>query len=184
VDVTLSSLSGLLILKPKRFADARGYFCETYNKRRLADAGITTDFVQDNLSVSRPRGTLRGLHFQREPLAQIKLVSVIKGAALDVIVDLRHASPTFGQHFSIVLSEEDGNQVLIPAGFAHGFLTLEPDTVLSYKVSNSYSPEHDAGIRFDDPLLGIDWGCDPALTITSDRDRQLPPFDPTARYFA
>ena len=121
------------------------------------------DFVQDNVSLSRPVGTLRGLHFQKEPFAQVKLVSVMQGAARDVVVDIRHSSPTFGRHFSVLLSAEEGNQIFIPAGFAHGFLTLEPDTMLSYKVSNYYSPEHDSGIRFDDPRLGIDWGFDPAL---------------------
>src|SRR4029079_5021169 len=112
------------------------------------DAGIDTEFVQDNLSVSKPRGTLRGLHFQFEPFAQIKLVSVPKGVALDVVVDLRRSSPTFGQHFSIELSADEGNQLYVPAGFAHGFATREPDTHFVYKVSAYYSPKHDSGIRF------------------------------------
>jgi dTDP-4-dehydrorhamnose 3,5-epimerase len=174
----------VLILKPKRFSDLRGFFSETYNKRRLKQAGIDVEFVQDNLSYSEPRGTLRGLHFQREPFAQVKLVSIVKGAVRDVIVDIRHSSPTFGRHVSILLSAEEGNQVLIPIGFAHGFVTLEPDTMLSYKVSNYYSPEHDSGIRFDDPLLGIDWGCDAASIVISEKDQKLPPFDPKATYFA
>ena len=135
------------------------------------------------VSVSEPRGTLRGLHFQKEPFAQVKLVSVVQGAARDVVVDLRHSSPTFGRHFSILLSAEEGNQVFVPIGFAHGFLTLEPDTMLSYKVSNYYSPEHDFGIRFDDPRLGIDWGFDPASIITSEKDQLLPSFDPQTEYF-
>ncbi len=113
----------------------------------------------------------------------MKLVSVVRGAARDVIVDLRRSSPTFGQSFSVLLSADEGNQIFVPVGFAHGFLTLEPDTVLSYKVSNYYSPEHDSGIRFDDPLLGIDWGCNPASLVVSDKDRLLPPFDPKAKYF-
>jgi dTDP-4-dehydrorhamnose 3,5-epimerase len=108
---------------------------------------------------------------------------VMQGAVRDVVVDIRHSSPTFGQHFSVLLSAAEGNQVFIPAGFAHGFLTLEPDTMLSYKVSNYYSPEHDAGIRFDDPRLGIDWGFDPAAIITSEKDRLLSPFDRQTQYF-
>ena len=184
MDVTSTPLSGVLILKPKRIQDNRGFFCETYSKRRLADAGISIDFVQDNVSLSRPVGTLRGLHFQKEPFAQVKLVSVMQGAARDVVVDIRHSSPTFGRHFSVLLSAEEGNQVFIPAGFAHGFLTLEPDTMLSYKVSSYYSPEHDAGIRFDDPRLDIDWGFDPAAIITSEKDRLLPPFDRQIEFFS
>jgi len=184
MELTVAPLSGVLILKPRRFQDHRGYFSETYNRKDLAEIGVDIDFVQDNLSMSGPRGTLRGLHFQTEPYGQIKLVSVLKGAARDVVVDLRRSSPTFAQHFSTMLSGEEGNQILIPIGFAHGFLTLEPDTVLSYKVSNYYSPEHDAGIRFDDPLLAIDWGCDPASIVISERDRKLPPLDPKASYFA
>jgi dTDP-4-dehydrorhamnose 3,5-epimerase len=183
MDITQTPLAGVLILKPKRFHDLRGFFTETYNKRRLREAGIDVDFVQDNLSVSKPRGTLRGLHFQTEPFAQVKLVSVVKGSARDVVVDIRHSSPSFGRYFSVPLSAEDGNQIFVPIGFAHGFVTIEPDTVLSYKVSNYYSPQHDSGIRFDDALLGIDWGCDPASIVTSDKDRQLPPFDPKAAYF-
>lgn len=183
MDIIQTPLLGLIILKPKRFQDCRGFFCEAYSKRRLAEAGIDVDFVQDNLSVSEIRGTLRGLHFQKNPRAQVKLVSAIKGAARDVVVDLRQRSPSFGKNFSVVISAEEGNQIFVPVGFAHGFLTLEPDTMLSYKVSNYYSPEHDFGIRFDDPRLGIDWGFDPASIITSDKDQQLPLFDPKTCYF-
>ena len=183
MDVTLTPLTDVLVLKPKRLQDNRGFFSETYSKRRLADAGLNVDFVQDNVSVSASPGTLRGLHFQKEPFAQVKLVSVTQGVARDVVVDLRHGSPTFGRHFSILLSAEEGNQIFVPIGFAHGFLTLEPDTMLSYKVSNYYSPEHDTGIRFDDPRLDIDWGFDPASIITSDKDQRLPLFDPKTRYF-
>lgn len=182
--VATTPLPGVLVLKPKRFQDPRGFFSETYNKRRFDEANIEVDFVQDNLSLSKPSGTLRGLHFQREPFAQVKLVSVPKGAALDVVVDLRRSSPTFGQHFSIELTAEEGNQLYIPAGFAHGFLTLQPDTHFVYKVSAYYSPEQDTGIRFDDPVLGIDWGSAPEFIVTSDKDRQLPHFDPKAEYFA
>lgn len=183
MDVTLTPLADVLVLTPKRFQDNRGFFSETYSKRRLADAGLDVDFVQDNVSVSALPGTLRGLHFQKEPLAQVKLVSVMQGVARDVVVDLRQSSPTFGRHFSTLLSAEKGNQIFVPIGFAHGFLTLEPDTMLSYKVTNYYSPEHDSGIRFDDPRLGIDWGFDPVSIITSDKDQGLPRFDPATCYF-
>jgi dTDP-4-dehydrorhamnose 3,5-epimerase len=183
MDVTLTPLADVLILKPKRLQDNRGFFSETYSKRRLADAGLNVDFVQDNVSVSALPGTLRGLHFQKEPFAQVKLVSVMQGRVHDMVVDLRQSSPTFGRHFSILLSAEEGNQIFVPIGFAHGFLTLEPDTMLSYKVSNYYSPEHDSGIRFDDPRLGIDWGFNPASIITSDKDKRLPLFEPKTRYF-
>lgn len=183
MDVVATPLAGVLILKPKRFQDPRGFFTETYNKQRLKDAGIDTAFVQDNLSVSKPRGTLRGLHFQWQPAAQVKLVSVPKGSALDAVVDLRKSSSTFGQHFSVTLSADEGNQLYVPAGFAHGFITLEPDTHFFYKVSSFYSPQHDAGIRFDDPAFGIDWGMAPGDILTSEKDRNLPSFDSKADYF-
>jgi dTDP-4-dehydrorhamnose 3,5-epimerase len=179
-----TSFSGVFVLKPRRFEDWRGFFSESYNKKRLAEAGIAIDFVQDNLSLSEPVRTLRGLHFQREPFAQAKLVSVIQGAALDVVVDLRRSSPSFGQHIAIELSASEGNQLFIPVGFAHGFLTLEPNTLFVYKVSNYYSLEHYGGIRFDDAQIGIDWGCPPESIVTSDRDRDWPPFDPSTDYFA
>jgi dTDP-4-dehydrorhamnose 3,5-epimerase len=184
MDVTPTPLAGVVVLKPKRFLDARGFFSESYNRRELAEAGIDVDFVQDNVSMSRQPGTLRGLHFQREPWAQAKLVGVSKGAVRDVVVALRLSSPTFAKHFSILLTADEGNQIFIPAGFAHGFLTLEPDTLLSYKVSQHYSAEHDSGICFDDPFLGIDWDCDPASVVLSEKDEKLPLFDPTVRYFA
>jgi dTDP-4-dehydrorhamnose 3,5-epimerase len=183
MEVATTPLSGVLVLKPKRFFDSRGFFSETYNQRRFEQAGVDVTFVQDNVSVSKPRGTLRGLHYQKEPFAQAKLVGVLAGRIRDVAVDLRRASPTFGQHFSVLLSAEEGDQIFIPVGFAHAFLTLEPDTVIFYKVSNFYSPEHDAGIRYDDELLGIDWGVDRASVVTSDKDRQLPAFDPKTVYF-
>ncbi len=183
MDVATTPLPGLLILRSKRIEDGRGFFCEAYHKRRLAEAGIDTVFVQDNLSLSKPAGTLRGLHFQREPQAQAKLVGVLKGEARDFVVDLRRSSKTFGRHFSIVLGEAGGNQLFIPAGFAHGFLTLKPDTLFAYKVSNYYSPEHDTGIRFDDAGLGIEWGGAADTFLVSERDRALPAFDPKSEYF-
>ena len=184
MDVVVTSLPGLLILRPERIEDRRGFFCETYHKGRLAKAGIQADFVQDNLSLSKADGTLRGLHFQRQPVAQAKLVGVLKGAALDVVVDLRRSSKTFGRHFFIALSEAEGNQLFVPIGFAHGFVTLMPDTLVAYKTSAYYSPEHDAGIRFDDSGLGIDWGVASDSLVVSARDQALPGFDPKAEYFA
>jgi dTDP-4-dehydrorhamnose 3,5-epimerase len=184
MEVTTTPLGGVLILKPKRFFDPRGFFSETYNQRRFEQAGVDVAFVQDNVSVSKPRGTLRGLHYQKEPFAQAKLVGVLAGSIRDVAVDLRRSSPTFGRHFSVRLSADEGNQIFVPVGFAHAFLTLEPDTMIFYKVSNFYSPEHDAGIRFDDPFLGIDWGIDQASIVTSDKDRRLPPFNPETTYFS
>jgi len=182
--ITPTPLPGTFILKPRRFHDLRGFFTESYNKKGLAEAGITVDFVQDNLSFSAPVHTMRGLHFQTEPFAQAKLVSVVSGAVLDVVVDLRKASPCFGRHFAVVLSAEEGNQLFVPIGLAHGFLTLEPNTSFSYKVSTYYSPEHDAGIRFDDPKLAIDWSVPAHVVLTSEKDRDLPFFDPHMAYFA
>ena len=184
MDVQATPLPDALILKPKRVRDSRGFFSESYSKRRLKDAGLDIDFVQDNIAYSGPRLTLRGLHFQTPPRAQAKLVSVVKGAVLDVIVDLRGSSSTFGAHFAVELSAGEGNQLFVPVGFAHGYLTLEPDTVVTYKVSDYYAPEREFGIRFDDPQLGIDWTADPSLIIISEKDRALPLFDANGEYFA
>jgi dTDP-4-dehydrorhamnose 3,5-epimerase len=184
MEVVVTPLSGLLVLRPPRIEDARGFFCEIFHKRRLAEVGIDACFVQDNLSVSQQTGTLRGLHFQQAPVAQAKLVSVLKGEVRDIAVDLRRSSETFGRHFSIVLSEAEGNQLFIPVGFAHGFVTLKPDTLFAYKVSNYYSPQHDTGVRFDDPILSIDWGRTADTLVVSERDLALPGFDPKVEYFA
>jgi dTDP-4-dehydrorhamnose 3,5-epimerase len=183
LEVITTPFSGLLIIKPQRIADGRGFFCENYNKRRLAEVGIDANFVQDNLSLSKPAGTLRGLHFQRQPMAQAKLVSTLTGSVRDVVVDLRRSSKTFGGHFSILLSQSEGNQLFVPVGFAHGFVSLEPDTLFAYKVSNYYSPEDETGIRFDDPNLGIDWDRTADALVISERDRALTSFDPSAEYF-
>jgi dTDP-4-dehydrorhamnose 3,5-epimerase len=183
MDAVTTPFSGLLVLKLRRIEDRRGFFCESYNKQRLVGVGIDADFVQDNLSLSKPAGTLRGLHFQREPKAQAKLVGVLKGVVRDVVVDLRRSSKTYGQPFSILLSEAEGNQLFVPVGFAHGFVTLEPNTLFVYKVSNYYSAEHDTGIRFDDPVLGIEWGRAADALVVSERDQMLPGFDPRAEYF-
>ncbi len=162
------------ILTPRKFGDHRGFFSETYNKRVLADLGIETEFVQDNHSFSAERGTIRGLHFQTPPYAQDKLVRVAQGSVLDVAVDIRRGSPSYGRSVSAVISAEAWNQVLVPIGFAHGFCTLEPDTVVIYKVSNYYTPEHDAGLLWNDPDLGIDWPVGEDEAKLSDKDRGQP----------
>lgn len=167
-------LSGCLILTPRRFGDSRGWFSEVWNKDTLAKAGITYDFVQDNHSYSKDVGTVRGLHFQSPPHAQTKLVRCGRGCVFDVAVDIRVGSPTFGQWFGTELSAENGRQLLIPAGFLHGFVTRAPDSELLYKCSDVYSPACDGAIRFDDPDIGIDWGIDASAAILSDKDRAAP----------
>ena len=162
------------ILVPRRFKDARGYFAETYNRRLFCEAGVHAEFVQDNQSLSVETGVVRGLHYQIEPMAQVKLVRVLRGSILDVAVDIRRGSPTFGRHVTITLQADDGKQILIPLGFAHGFATLEPNTEVFYKVSSYYSPAHERGIRWNDPALGIDWGVDEKSAVLSERDRVHP----------
>ena len=174
VDVRRLALDGLLEIRPERFADKRGFFSETWSAATWRGAGIVTSFVQDNHSLSRPRGTLRGLHFQSPPAAQIKLVRVTRGSAFDVAVDLRRGSPTYRQWVGVILSAAEWNQLLIPEGFAHGFVTLEPSTEVQYKASAAYSPDHDRAIRFDDPQLAIDWPIPADQLILSDRDRTAP----------
>ncbi|MFC5355638.1 dTDP-4-dehydrorhamnose 3,5-epimerase [Azospirillum himalayense] len=162
------------IIRPKKHGDERGFFSETYSKASFADAGIDIDFVQDNHSFSAETGTVRGLHFQTPPFAQDKLVRVLRGAILDVAVDLRVGSPTYGRHVSAVISAATWNQILIPIGFAHGLVTLEPDTEVLYKVSNVYSPAHDKGLLWNDPDLGIAWPVSKAQAILSAKDRVQP----------
>lgn len=169
-------LSGVMIVTPRRFADARGWFSEVWNKAALAAAGITSDFVQDNHSQSRATGTLRGLHYQSPPHAQAKLVRCSRGRILDVAVDIRRGSPTFGHWTGIEISAEDGRQLFVPAGFLHGFVTREDDCEVLYKCSDVYAPDCDGAVRFDDPDLAIDWGIAPGAAILSDKDRAAPPF--------
>lgn len=157
LDVRPLPLDGLFEVRPKRFSDERGYFSEVWNEVAFASAGIEADFVQDNQSLSRPAGVVRGLHFQRPPTAQDKLVRVVRGAIFDVAIDIRSGSSTYGKWAGVELSAELGNQLFIPKGFAHGFMTLQPDTEVLYKVSAAYSPGHERSIRFDDPAIGIDW---------------------------
>ncbi|WP_347312549.1 dTDP-4-dehydrorhamnose 3,5-epimerase [Defluviimonas sp. SAOS-178_SWC] len=171
-----TGLPGVLILTPRRFGDARGWFSEVWNRQALADGGITLDFVQDNHSYSRDAGTVRGLHFQSPPHAQAKLVRCGRGRVLDVAVDIRNGSPDFGTWTGVELSAENGRQLLIPAGFLHGFVTREPDSEILYKCSDFYAPDCDRAVRFDDPDLGIDWGIDPVEAILSDKDRAAPLF--------
>ena len=169
-----SRISAVKILMPEKHGDHRGFFSEVYNRQALAEAGIDVDFVQDNHSLSAGKGTVRGLHFQTPPFAQDKLVRVVRGAAFDVAVDLRRESPTYGQHVSVVLSAEAWNQILVPIGFAHGFMTLEPDTEVVYKVSNFYAPDHDKGLLWNDPDLAIPWPLDAGAAVLSPKDGNLP----------
>lgn len=164
-------LPGLLVLKPKVFQDARGYFFESYNEEVLSRFGIQAHFVQDNQSLSQ-KNAVRGLHFQRPPHAQDKWVRVIKGKVLDVVVDIRKESPTFGKHFSIELSEENFLTMFIPKGFAHGFATLEDQTIFTYKCSDVYHPETEGGILWNDPNLAISWGI--SAPILSEKDKLHP----------
>ncbi len=170
---TPTTLAGVLEITPRIFEDERGYFFESYNINLFREHGITEDFLQDNQSYSR-KGVVRGLHFQREPFAQGKLVRVIRGAVLDVVVDIRPDSPTFGQHESFLLTGENQKMVYLPAGFAHGFSTLE-DAVFSYKCTNVYHKSSEGGILYNDPLLAIDWQVNEPLV--SGKDLELPGFD-------
>jgi dTDP-4-dehydrorhamnose 3,5-epimerase len=170
------ALGEVLEVTPPRFGDARGFFCETYNAERFAEAGIDLVFVQDNHSYSAAAGVLRGLHYQLPPRAQDKLVRVVRGAILDVAVDIRRGSPTFGKWVALEITAEKGNQILVPKGFAHGFVTLVDHTEVIYKVTDFYSPDHDRSIRFDDPAIGIDWPLASSLVL-SQKDRAAPALD-------
>lgn len=169
------SIPEVRVLIPKRHGDRRGFFSEVYNRKALAAAGVAIDFVQDNHSLSTGRGTVRGLHFQTPPFAQDKLLRVARGSVFDVAVDLRRGSPTYGGHVSAILSAATWNQILVPAGFAHGFMTLEPDTEVIYKVSDYYAPDHDKGLLWNDPALGIAWPIAESAAMVSEKDRGQPP---------
>jgi dTDP-4-dehydrorhamnose 3,5-epimerase len=164
----------VLLVRPRRFGDARGWFSESWNADRYAGWGIDVAFCQDNHSLSSAAGTLRGLHFQTPPYAQAKLVRCTSGAIFDVAVDIRKSSPTYRQWVSAELSADNGDQLFIPAGYAHGFLTLTPDTEVMYKVDAHYAPEADGGIIWNDPTLGIDWPLSGAAPLLSDKDAILP----------
>jgi dTDP-4-dehydrorhamnose 3,5-epimerase len=163
-----------LIIVPKRHADSRGWFGETFQDKRLRDLGIACAFVQDNQSRSIRRGTLRGFHFQNPPAAQAKLISVLHGRILDVAVDIRRNSPTYGRYVSAELSSDNGRQLFVPTGFAHGFVTLEDDVSVLYKVSDYYAPSSEGGIRWDDPDIAFPWPMKGADIVLSERDGRLP----------
>ena len=168
-------IEGLVIIEPIVFDDDRGYFFESYNKKKFEEAIGKISFVQDNESKSS-KGVMRGLHFQKPPFAQAKLVRCIEGRVLDVAVDIRDGSKTFGQHIITKLSAENNKQLFIPRGFAHGFLVLTNSAIVSYKVDNNYAPEYDAGIRWDDSILNIQWGVSKSEVLVSEKDTKLPFF--------
>lgn len=167
-------LDGVFEISPRKFGDNRGFFSETYNAKSFADAGIDLTFIQDNHSYSAAKGVVRGLHYQLPPFAQDKLVRVTRGAIVDVAVDIRKSSPTFGKWIALEVSAEKWNQILVPKGFAHGFITLVENTEVIYKVTDYYSPEHDRSIRFDDPAIGINWPIPATGVQLSDKDEKAP----------
>lgn len=170
--ITKTKLDGVVVIEPDVFGDNRGFFMESWNKKKMEEAGLFYDFVQDNHSKSTVKGTLRGIHFQKGDKAQAKLVRCVKGAVLDIAVDLRKNSPTFKQWVSVELSAENKKQLLIPRGFGHGFLTLTDDVEFLYKADNYYAPEADAGIRWNDPDIGVEWGIE--NPILSEKDKKNP----------
>src|SRR5258705_8224047 len=180
LDVHSLAIPDVKLMRTPRFSDARGYFCETFQRADFAAHGLDSEFIQDNQSSSDRPGTVRGLHFQRPPFAQAKLVRVLCGRIFDVAVDLRRSSPSYGKHIAVELSSEGNEQLLIPAGFAHGFCTLEPDTIVFYKVDQVYSAAHDSGVNWADPELGIEWPIAGAEAILSEKDRKLPMLDDLA----
>jgi dTDP-4-dehydrorhamnose 3,5-epimerase len=170
-------------IKPVRRLDPRGFFSEIFREELLRQNGIDVPFVQENHSLSTDRGVVRGLHFQSPPEGQAKLVRVSAGSILDVAVDIRQGSPTYGRHVAIVLTAAEGNQLFVPEGFAHGFCTLEPNTELVYKVSRYYSPQHDLGLLWNDPSLGIAWPVGESEAVLSDKDRRQPRLVELPHYF-
>lgn len=172
--ITPTALDGVLVIEPKRHGDNRGFFSETFSHKLFAQAGIHIDFVQDNQSMSANPGTIRGLHFQSPPHAQVKLVRCGRGSLFDVVVDIRKGSPTYGQWIGEELSFENGKQLLVPHGFLHGFVAREPNTEILYKCSDYYAPECDGAVRFDDPDIGIDWGLDAGVAVLSEKDKKAP----------
>jgi dTDP-4-dehydrorhamnose 3,5-epimerase len=169
-----TSLLGVYVITPARFGDHRGFFSESYSAKALAEHDITTQFVQDNHSLSKTQGTIRGLHFQAPPCAQDKLVRCGRGVLFDVAVDIRTESPTYGQWFGVELSFENGKQLLVPAGFAHGFVTRAPETEIIYKCSDYYAQETEGAVAWDDPQVGIDWGLGDVTPVLSDKDANAP----------
>ena len=176
MEIEALDLPGVVRLKPARHGDARGWFSETWSARALKAAGIATSFVQDNVSYSAAVGTVRGLHYQAPPSAQAKLVMVLTGAIRDAVVDVREGSPTYGRWLAVDLTAEGSEQLLVPEGFLHGFVTTQRDTRVLYKVSAPYDPAADGAVRWDDPDLAIDWGLDPAVAVVSAKDAVAPAF--------
>lgn len=170
------AIPDVLLLTPRKFEDSRGYFMETFRASAFKDIGLDMAFVQDNQSRSREAGTVRGLHFQVPPAAQAKLVRVLRGSILDVAVDLRRGSATYGRWVGATLTSASGQSLFVPRGFAHGFCTLEPDTEVSYKCDAYYSPTHDGGIHFADPTIGVEWPVPADRAVVSEKDARLPPF--------
>lgn len=183
LSVVSTRIEAVKTIVSQSFPDSRGTFCETYNRQRFFEHGIELEFVQDNQSSSPEAGTIRGLHFQKPPAAQAKLVRVLRGSIFDVAVDLRRSSATFGKWVAETMSAGDGKQLLIPTGFAHGFCTLEPETHVLYKVTSHYSPANDLGLAWDDPELAIDWPIAPGKAILSDKDMRQPRLKALPAYF-
>jgi dTDP-4-dehydrorhamnose 3,5-epimerase len=173
--VTQTEIPGVILIRPSIFRDDRGAFLESFSSRRYKENGIPQDWVQDNLSTS-VYGVIRGLHYQRPPFAQAKIVQVIRGRILDVVVDIRRGSPTYGRHVAVELDSEERTQILVPHGFAHGFSVLSPFADVMYKTDNYYSRDHESGLRFDDPDLAIDWRVPPAEAVLSPKDMDLSSF--------
>lgn len=171
-----TKIDDVLVITPVRFSDDRGYFSETYNERALGKEGFFEKFAQDNHSMSNRKGTIRGLHYQAPGAAQAKLVRVTRGSVLDVAVDIRKGSPTFGHHVKELLSAENGAQLFVPVGFLHGFITLEDNTEVQYKVTDFYSAEHDGAVLWNSPELGIDWETDPKNVVLSEKDGNAEPW--------
>lgn len=189
MNVIKTDIEGVVVIEPRVFDDARGYFFESYSKRRFDEAVRPVEFVQDNESMST-RGVIRGLHFQRPPFSQSKLVRCVRGAVLDVVVDIRRGSPTYGRHVAVELTGANRRQLFVPRGFAHGFAVLSDEAVFQYKCDNYYHPESEGGISIADNSLGIDWRINPAEAILSDKDLRNPmlrdfesPFDITVSLY-
>ncbi|MDP5360399.1 MAG: dTDP-4-dehydrorhamnose 3,5-epimerase [Paracoccaceae bacterium] len=174
MQIESTKLEGVVIITPRRFADSRGFFSESWSKRQMAEHGLDQDWVQDNHSMSDEAGTLRGLHYQSPPHAQAKLVRCGRGVIFDVAVDIRKGSPTYGAWVGVELSYENGRQMLVPAGFLHGFVTRAPQSEIIYKCSDYYAPECDGAIRYDCPMIGIDWGLGDTKAALSDKDAAAP----------
>jgi len=184
MQVIATDIAEVKEIRPIRYRDSRGFFSEIFREELLRQYGIDAPFVQENHSLSVDRGVVRGLHFQIPPMAQAKLVRVGAGSVLDVAVDIRAGSPSYGRHVAVVLSAAEGNQLFVPEGFAHGFCTLEPNTEVIYKVNHYYSPEHDRGMRWNDPALGIAWPVGEAEAVLSDKDRRQPLLAELPQHFA